>query len=130
MQPPVVLDWYLGYLHRWLLDLGVPEWDDILLTEDVVWDAQSRRIVQLGELHTADDYRGRFTDLATRGWPWINLHALGLLNGRLILSIELPAYEPTGASPTSVNISGPSNWVKEHGYSLDGLVDSGPAESG
>jgi hypothetical protein len=66
--------------------------------------------------------RPKCAELTTRGWPWINLHAVGLLRGALILSIELPSYAPTGAKWTSVNMGGPHDAVKGRGYILDRVV--------
>ena len=129
VRSSVVLDWYLGFLHHMLLrSCEMPVWNDIRVTEKVELGDDALP-VRLGRLYTVDEYRPRFTELATRGWPWMNVHAVGLLHGVLVIAIELPGYSPTGAKWTAINISGPNNATKARGYILDGLV-AGSGEAG
>lgn len=120
LRPPTELDWYLESLTCQLPPLGMQEWKGMILTECVEWASQ--QIVRIGSLHGVDAYRERFTDLVTRGWPWVNLHAVGLLRSDLLLHIEKPTYEPTGSQWTSVNMSGPAQMVQEHRCRLEPLM--------
>jgi len=119
-RPSTELDWYLGYMACQLPQWGVPAWRSVALTECLDWGP--RQIVRIGSLRDVDTYRARFTDLVTRGWPWVNLHAVGLLRGDLLLLIETPTYEPAGSPWTSVNMSGPSHMVQEHHCRLESLM--------
>lgn len=108
-------------LQSLLQRIGLAAWDDVRITESVVWD-QGGTMVSLGELHSIEDFRARFTELVTAGWPWINLSAMGLLNDTLILAIERPQYDPTGVAPTSVNLSGPD--IRLTDFILDSALGS------
>ena len=99
-------------------------WKDVRVTEEVDYGDQGLP-KRIGSLCSVPDYRARFTDLATRGWSSINLHAVGLLDGVLILHLERPAAPPAGSKRTSVNMSGASKAVADRSYKLDGLVDGG-----
>jgi hypothetical protein len=121
LRPSTVLDWYLGYLHRMLAEV-MPMWNDIRLTEEVTYGPDALP-VRLGHLYKVEEYRARFTDLATRGWSWINLGAVGLLRGKLILEVHVPTNPPKGAKWTSINMSGANRATQARGFILDGLVD-------
>jgi hypothetical protein len=123
-KPPTVLDWYLGYLSCSLPQTGFPRWSDVRLTETLQYGSDGVPS-EVGEVFTVEEYRLRFANLCSRGWPWINLHAVGLLGGALLLSIELPAREPNGCAWTSVNMSGACNAVARRHYILDGLRFTG-----
>jgi hypothetical protein len=99
----------------------MPQWNDIRLTEDVDLGADALP-VRLGRLYSVDEYRARFTELATRGWSWMNLNAIGILEGKLILEVHVPRDPPRGAKWTSINMSGPNNATQAKGCILDGLV--------
>lgn len=120
-RPSTELDWYLGYMACQLPKWGVAASGSVVLTECLDWGPG--QIVRIGSLHDVNTYRARFRDLVTRGWPWVNLHAEGLLQGHLLLVIETPTNEPGGAPWTSVNISGPIRRVAEHHYRLESLMD-------
>ncbi len=100
---------------------SAPPFEGVLITEDVEYgtDALPRR---LGTLFTVDAYRDRFADLLTRGWDWINLHAVGMLGSKLILSIEMPATPAGSARWTWVNMSGPCRAVADRGFDLRSFV--------
>ena len=59
-------------------------------------------------LKTVESYATRFERLLAAGYSWINLSALGVLDGHLLVCVELPR-EPVGipAGRTSINLSGP-----------------------
>jgi len=96
----------------------MPMWNDIYITENIKYDG-TEKVENLGELIHFKNYNGRFKELATSGWPWINLNAVGLYKNNLILSVEVPNREPEGANITSVNISGPSKSVTNNGFVVD-----------
>lgn len=122
MKPSVVLDWYLGFLHCMLhVEGGVPMWRDVRLTESVRY-GQDQLPCGAGQMFTVDEYRARFTELCRRGWSWINLEAVGLLDGMLLLHVEVPPRDPEGSAWTSVNMSGPPFSLKDRKYALDGLI--------
>lgn len=100
---------------------GLVGWDEVKITESVVWDERGAA-VSLGELRFIEDFRRRYTELVTAGWPWVNLNAMGLLGETLILTVEYPQYDPTGVSPTSVNLSGPD--VRLTDFTLDPTLGS------
>jgi hypothetical protein len=55
LQPSTVLDWYLGFLHHMLhVDLGMPIWDDIRLTERVEYGIDGLP-TEVGPLFSVDD---------------------------------------------------------------------------
>jgi len=126
LKPPVVLDWYLGYLSCWLRNLGVPGWSDAVLTETLRYDETHGLPCAMESLFTVETYRARFTALCTSGWPWIGLHAVGLLHGRLLLSLELPDSEPGQYAATSVNLSGPTRALAARSFVLDDLITGPP----
>ena len=118
LKPSTSLDWYLGYLHSMLLgDSGMPMWEDIYITENISYNGGTK-VDDFGELIHFKNYYERFKEITTKGWPWINLSAIGLYDSNLIISIEVPNRKPEGAIATSVNISGPSNVVAGNDYLL------------
>jgi len=130
MKPSTVLDWYLGFLHYMLhLDGGVPMWRDIRLTESLRYGSDQLPC-EVGRTFTVDEYRVRFTELCSQGWSWINLEAVGLLQGMLLLHVQPPPRTPEGTSWTSVNMKGPAVALKERGYALDDLVRQSEANAG
>jgi hypothetical protein len=122
-RPPVDLDWYVEHLDGWLREKGMPSWQDVMITEQLVYDDRGLPRA-VGKLNTVEEYRARFTDLATRGWGWINLQAVGLLGTTLLLSVEVPNYEPAGEYATTVNLSGPTGAVAEHGFDICRIIDT------
>jgi hypothetical protein len=128
MKASTILDWYLGFLHYMLhVDGGVPMWTDIRLTESVRYGADQLPC-EVGRTFTVEEYRARFTQLCSAGWSWINLEAVGLLHGVLLLHVQPPPRAPEGTPWTSVNMKGPMTALKQRNYALDGLVpESEPA---
>ena len=99
-------------------------WEEVFLTEEPKFEESSLK-VNVGQLYLAEDYRERFTTLATNGWPWINLNVIGVSSGRLVLSVEVPGYPAEGAPFTSVNMSGPSKVVEENGFEVEVVENHG-----
>jgi hypothetical protein len=63
--------------------------------------------VRADKLHTLESYRVPFQALLQAGHPWLNLTALGVAAGTLIVAVELPQTIPSFEGRTSVNLSGP-----------------------
>jgi hypothetical protein len=116
------LDWYLGYFDCWLRQLGMPAWRSVVITEGFRGNGSKAPAV----VYSVDEYRPRFSELLARGWPWVNVHAAGLLGDDLLVSIDVPTYDPTESRVTAVNISGPATDVQHNGFSpaVDSWVDS------
>ncbi len=101
-----------------------PGWERIAIVEDLVLAPEKRVRVRAAAIAEARAYRVRFAALTATGYPWLNLHAAGLLGGStLLVTVERPPGGPTGAVPTSINISGPPNFVRYRpGWSVDDLL--------
>lgn len=129
LAPPTDLDWYVGQLSRLAPSWGIPQWSSVRVTE-TLRHASVGEPCDVGETFSIEAYRPRFTELCTRGWPWINLSAVGLLDGALLLSIEVPNMEPGGSRWTSVNLSGPSRRTLAMGGCLSGSLpgDTSPPD--
>ncbi len=119
--PPTDLDWYVDYIRRCAPSWGIPQWSSVRVTETLRYGADGEPC-EVGETFGIEAYRLRFTELCTRGWPWINLHAAGLLDGVLLLSVEVPNREPDGSRWTSINMSGPFTRTRERGGRLSGVI--------
>jgi hypothetical protein len=78
---------------------------------DVRYTPHSVQIPQLA-LCAPEVYADRFEDHLRAGYSWINLNAVGVVDGVLIVLVELP-HRPSGASydRVAVNLSGPSAGV-------------------
>jgi hypothetical protein len=60
-------------------------------------------------LRSPVDYTGRFEELLHQGYSWINLTAAGIVDGELIVIVEVP--RTSGGVPAdrvAVNLSGPA----------------------
>jgi len=71
-------------------DGDAPEWTGILIVEDseIVHGARTR--IPRSSLLTPDEFSSRFDELVARGYGWINLVGNGLLDGKLLVSVEIP----------------------------------------
>ena len=101
-----------------------PGWERVAIVEDLVLAREKRIRVRAAAIVAAEAFRARFAALTTTGYPWLNLHAAGVLGGStLLVTVERPPAGPTGAVPTSINISGPQNFVRlRPGWSVEELV--------
>jgi hypothetical protein len=50
------------------------------------------------------------------GLPWLNVSCIGVVNDKLIVTIELAHASSDVSNRTSVNYSGPPKVVLEHGW--------------
>ncbi len=109
-------------LESLLAGWDLPKWKNILYIEDFNLDSSLQQSVKTINLYSQDIFSDHFRSIMARGFSWINLSVLGLLNDTLIISVEKPKkYFP--GTKTSVNLSGPSNFVKENNYQLDKFIN-------
>jgi len=117
----------LQRLDAWLASQGeTPSWDGHVLAEraHIETDATGTlRLVLPCDPVIPAEYSARLEQLMRLGPSWVNLSAIGLMKGRLVVSVEWqnPAV---GVSVTDVaiNLSGPSRVVTQTpGWNLDRL---------
>lgn len=100
---------------------GCPGWRAVLLT-DVPLALGPPVVVESSVLRSPRDYAHQFELLLTRGFPWINMCAAGVLRDTLLVEVE---HAPVGhrGSNSCVNLSGPASAVRARpGWSLDHLI--------
>jgi hypothetical protein len=111
--PMSLLDRHLSRLFRFIKRMpGCPTWSDVLLAENI------RDNDNFDSLLSPAAYTERFAQLlASR--PWVNLHAVGLLQRTLVVSIEASGDARPRETDASVQLSGPENRVTaETGWKL------------
>ncbi len=122
--PPIELDWYLSRLEESTKSLkDAPNWKSVTIVEgfiagDVVekWPRHN--------LYTPESFSERFKEIITRGHSWVNLSAVGVLEGNLLISLEAVSSSIHEGCHTSVNMSGPMNKVRCcEGWNLDGFIE-------
>jgi len=84
------------------------EWHAVRFVEssDVDYSEPVPRVSE-PELMTMESFQHRFESAVRSGYAWVNLSALGVLDGSLVVALERPRAA-TGALRTSVNLSGPA----------------------
>jgi hypothetical protein len=101
-----------------------PGWERIVVVEDLALVPDSLVRVMAKDVLDSGAYAERFAELAVAGYAWLNLHAAGLLAGSILLvTVERPPGGSTGVVRTSINISGPPNFVRaRQRWSVDDLL--------
>jgi hypothetical protein len=119
--PPTDPDWYLSKLGEMVSSLeGAPRWEGIVMIDGFVASEKIHR----NELYEPESFKLRFKEVVTSGHTWVNLSAAGVLEGKLLISLEDASDRAYEGCPTSVNLSGPFNFVGSlPGWSLDNLVE-------
>lgn len=85
---------------------GAPRWTGVVVTESPLVRGSATIEVQRSVFTTPRDYALEFESLVRRGYPRINLNAMGLLGTELVVVVEhAPLGHPGG--PCSVELSGP-----------------------
>ena len=94
-----------AFLRR---DGDAPCWHGLLIVEDNEIIHGPRTTIRRSSLQAPDSFSSRFDELVALGYSWINLVGIGILDGRLIVSLEAPR-QPSGlpASQVAVVTSGP-----------------------
>jgi hypothetical protein len=116
------LEEHFDRLSETLKSLGVPNWDNVLIAEDLHVDPFSKQRVERNQLHSLAEYSDRFDSFLKEGHSWLNLSGLGILGDTLIVAVEKPRAN-SGSPLTSVNQSGPPNCVKDNNYSLEKFIE-------
>jgi len=113
----------LSRLEGFVKDLpDAPVWTEVRIVESFKRHLQPENI-KANELQTVEQFESKWDDLRSRGYSWINLHAVGLLGDYLIVAIERSSHI-VGCENTQVNLSGPMNLVRERArWDLSGLVN-------
>jgi hypothetical protein len=103
---------------------GAPRWDSVIVTGPLALAPAERVHVKRSALVPASEFEERFQQLLSRGHPWINVSAAGLLGDALLVTVETAAKTVEGS--TSVNMSGPEAFVRQRvGWSLGDLISVG-----
>ncbi len=76
-------------------------------------------VVRASELLDPADYAQRFEELLDAGFAWLNLSCYGVVDGSLLVAVELPAAPSGAVGGPSVNLSGPAQSVLERDWILD-----------
>ncbi|MEP7119746.1 MAG: hypothetical protein ABJE95_02505 [Byssovorax sp.] len=92
---------------------GAPRWDSVTITGPLEDFPARQTHLASTDLVAADAFAERFDQLLSLGFPWINLSAVGLLRGALLVTVETPASTRADIEFTSVNASGPPAWVQK-----------------
>jgi hypothetical protein len=89
-------------------DGDAPAWSQVLIIEDRLIGHGVVTKIPRNALQPVEAFGPRFSELANRGYGWINLVGNGICENALIVSVETPR-EPTGAplDKVAVNVSGP-----------------------
>lgn len=104
-----VLTENLSRLEEWLRRSDdAPTWTGARFVESRNIQYGRTDTILMSTLRTVEAFEPRFEALLQAGYAWINLSALGVLGGELLVSVEVP--RDTSSVPygrTSVNLSGP-----------------------
>lgn len=100
---------HLANLEAFLQRGGdAPEWTDIRIVQDRDINHGPVTTIPKASIQRPEDFASRFGILVGLGYSWINLVGNGVLNGTLLVSVEIPR-EPSGhaIADVLVNYSGP-----------------------
>lgn len=101
-------------------------WDKVYVVEDKsikrFFNSDQKDEIPKSALNDFSDYEKYFDEnLLKQGYSWINLSLLGILNGDLILTVEIPNYN-NQLEFTSVNLSHSSSDVLKHDLSFRYII--------
>lgn len=82
-------------------------------------DARGRLRVKRIDYREPATYERRFAELLEAGLPWINLSCYGADGEKLLVVVEFPEESRQKATRTSLNYSGPSKLVCDHGWNAN-----------
>jgi len=99
------------------------EWDSMLITEQLELTPESITTIKTQNTWAIEEYKERFESLVTKGYQWVNMHAYGVLNHKLIVNLDWPNSGTKVSVVASVNLSGPERWIQDKGSSLSGILE-------
>ena len=95
-------------LGDWLkTQKNVADWENVLIGDESSLYGDGNLNIEKAKLKTIEEYSSTFEALLTKGFSWLNLSAVGVLDGDLIVCVETP--NNSGSVPkekTSINFSG------------------------
>jgi len=95
-------------LEEWLkTQSNAIEWNNVLIGDESSLYNEGKLQIKKEKLNTLSAFKPIFKSLMAKGFSWVNLSAVGVLNGELIVCVEKP--NDSGRVPqgkTSVNFSG------------------------
>jgi len=94
----------LSFMKAWG---GPPSCPNILFVEDTSVIRGMPSLIPRAALASQEEYAAKFDEHLQSGHSWINMSAAGILNGALLIAIELPKYKNhVPKENVSVNLSG------------------------
>ncbi len=100
---------YIEGLEIWLHSNNPnSNWNDVLIVDEADLYKEGKIIKNFSEvLSSLNDYEHNFIQLIHEGYSWLNLSAVGIFKGNLVVCVEKPAH-PSGLKKEqlSVNYSG------------------------
>lgn len=85
----------------------VADWSKVLVGEESDLYKNGKLSINEEKLKTIEQFKPIFESLLKKGYSWLNLNAVGVLNGDLIICVEKP--NKSGSIPKeklSINFSG------------------------
>jgi hypothetical protein len=79
-------------------------------------DDHGRLQVRQADFRVPADYETRFQELLSAGLPWINVGCYGVTGNKLVVVVEVPGNTSGQAKQASINYSGPTKVVSDHGW--------------
>jgi hypothetical protein len=98
-------------------------WAHILVVEErsIMWGKIT--FIPKSMLVPATSYENRFDELLSKGYDWINMNAMGILQNSFIVQIEFPLKSRNAPrDKVSVNYSGPAIFDKKPLWDLSNKV--------
>jgi hypothetical protein len=104
------LEEHLNRLVSFLNDWGAPSsWLRVMFVEDSSITYGAPSLIPRAALASQGEYAARFAEHLNAGHAWINMSVAGILDGVLLVIIELPRYKNyVPRDKVSVNFSGPA----------------------
>ena len=120
---PTNMNYYLEKLNEFISEtIDTKLWESVLITEQLELRQNSETFIEKNKLWTPKECESRFCLIVTKGYGWVNMHACGVLNRKLIIDINWPTLQPEGAGVASVNLSRPEKWRQDRGCLLSGVA--------
>lgn len=112
----------VAFLTRQVPELPILDVWFVEVLADAKVDERGRPRVRRTEFRAFEAFDARFDELLAAGYSWINLSCYGLHEGRLVVAVETPLDSGRVPSRPSVNYSGPTNAVRDHGWNAGEML--------